>query len=136
MKFIYSKEEPTKLLHIVYRREDFRKERVDIVPEDQFIQASALKLNKGKTFKPHKHIWKSGQLTVIAQESWCVISGKVKVIFYDLNDEVLTETILNPGDISITLQGGHTYEILENDSIIYEYKTGPYEGQNKDKVFL
>jgi hypothetical protein len=28
------------------------------------------------------------------------------------------------------LYGGHTYQILEDDTIVYEYKTGPYEGQN------
>ena len=48
----------------------------------------------------------------------------------------LLEThILNAGDSSFTLEGGHTYEILEDDTLVYEYKTGPYEGQEKDKVF-
>ena len=28
------------------------------------------------------------------------------------------------------------YIILEDDTIVYEYKTGPYEGQEMDKVFL
>ena len=32
--------------------------------------------------------------------------------------------------------GGHTYEILESDTLVYEYKTGPYEGQKLDKEFI
>ena len=36
----------------------------------------------------------------------------------------------------IHVDGGHTYEILEEDTIVYEYKTGPYEGQSLDKTFL
>jgi len=43
---------------------------------------------------------------------------------------------LRPGDASFTLYGGHTYEILEDDTIVYEYKTGPYEGQKLDKTFI
>jgi hypothetical protein len=26
--------------------------------------------------------------------------------------------------------------ILENDTLVYEYKTGPYEGQALDKTFI
>ena len=36
----------------------------------------------------------------------------------------------------MTFQGGHTYEILEEDTIVYEYKTGPYKGQANDKEFI
>ena len=35
-------------------------------------------MEEGKTFKPHKHIWKNRTRDVIAQESWVVIQGKVK----------------------------------------------------------
>ena len=44
--------------------------------------------------------------------------------------------MLNVGDCSITLGGGHNYLILEHDTLVYEYKTGPYKGQKLDKVFL
>ena len=65
-----------------------------------------------------------------------VISGLVKVFFYDLDDALLYTTKLKPGDASITLEGGHTYEILSDETLVYEYKTGPYQGQALDKVFL
>jgi hypothetical protein len=55
--------------------------------------------------------------------------GSVKCIFYDIDDSIIATPILKAGDASFTLYGGHTYQILEDDTIVYEYKTGPYEGQ-------
>ena len=92
-------------------------------------------MQKGQTFKAHKHIFHE-KTTNIAQESWIVIKGSVKCIFYDLDDTIIAEPVLFPGDCSMTFQGGHTYLILEDDTVVYEYKTGPYQGQEKDKVFL
>lgn len=136
MEKIYSKVEPDKLLHIVNRLSDI-KGRNDVVPEDNFIQCATLKMENNKTFKPHKHIEKDRHYTKqIAQESWVVISGKVKCKFYDIDDTLISEPILEPGDASFTLYGGHTYEILEDNTVVYEYKTGPYEGQSLDKVFI
>ena len=55
---------------------------------------------------------------------------------YDLDDKVVESVLLNPGDVSITFRGGHTYEIMKDNTLVYEYKTGPYLGQKFDKVFL
>lgn len=136
MEKIYSKVEEGKLLHIINRLSEIEK-RSEVVPENNFIQCATLKMEKGKTFSPHKHITKERTYDAqIAQESWIVIKGSVKCVFYDIDDTVIAEPILYPGDASFTLYGGHTYVILEDDTIVYEYKTGPYEGQKLDKVFL
>lgn len=136
MEKIYSKVLADKLLHVVYRVEDFDG-RQDIIPAENFIQCATLKMNDGKTFSPHKHIKKERTYKEkIAQESWVVIRGKVRCLFYDLDDTLLATPILNSGDASFTLEGGHTYEILQDDTLVYEYKSGPYEGQENDKVFL
>jgi hypothetical protein len=136
MKKIYSKVDPSKLLHIIVRKEDITQGRQDIVSEEHFIQCSILNMEEGKTFLPHKHIWKERTRNVIAQESWIVIQGSVKCIFYDLDDTIIAEPILYPGDASFTLEGGHNYLILEDNTLVYEYKTGPYEGQALDKTFI
>ena len=136
MEQIYSKVEPTKLLHIINRLQDIQG-RKEIIPENNFIQCATLQMPKDKTFPPHKHITKDRHYPEqIAQESWVVIRGSVKCILYDIDDTILTTPILKPGDASFTLYGGHTYEILEEDTIVYEYKTGPYEGQKLDKNFI
>ena len=133
---LYSKIDPTKLLHIVVKKEDMIVSREDIVPETNFIQCSRLQMEKGKTFRPHRHIWKNRTKNVIAQESWIVIQGSVKCILYDIDDTIIVEPILKPGDASFTLEGGHNYIILEDNTLVYEYKTGPYEGQSFDKTFI
>jgi len=134
---IYSKINPELLLHVVNRVEDIIG-RKDIIPEQNFIQCATLHMNKGKTFAPHYHIKKERSYKEqIAQESWVVISGKVKCYFYDIDNKTVLETpILKPGDASFTLEGAHTYEILENNTVVYEFKTGPYEGQELDKVII
>ena len=132
MNKIYSK--TGVLLHMVVRKSDFIDGRLDLIDPENFIQCSALKLPKDTTFKPHKHIWKNRTRDVIAQESWIVISGSVKCVFYDLDNTVINESILYPGDASFTLQGGHNYIILEDGTLIMEYKTGPFEGTENDKV--
>jgi cupin fold WbuC family metalloprotein len=140
MEIIYSKVEEGRILHMVKRLSEIESQegnRTDIVDADQFIQCSALKFKDGHTFRPHKHIYKSRAYEKqIAQESWVVIRGSVKCIFYDLDDSIIAMPVLKAGDASFTLGGGHNYLILEDDTIIYEYKTGPYEGQKFDKVFL
>lgn len=136
MEKVYSIIDPDKLLHIIVRKKDLIPGRVEVVPEDQFIQCALLNMEEGKTFKPHKHIWKERTRNIIAQESWIVIQGRVKCILYDIDDQILYTPTLFPGDASFTLEGGHTYEILEDDTLVYEYKTGPYEGQALDKTFI
>lgn len=141
MEKIYSNVDKDKLLHIVCRISDIDNqidvERVDVIDADNFLQCSTLKMSKGRTFKPHKHIHKERHhLNQIAQESWVIIRGSVKCIFYDIDDTIIAEPILYAGDASFTLLGGHNYEILEDDTVVYEYKTGPYEGQKQDKQFL
>ena len=135
MKKIYSKIQPNKLLHIVTSVDEIKSGRIDVVPEDEYLQLAILKMNKGKTFLPHKHIIKE-KITDIAQESWLVYEGKVKCTFYDLDDSILDEPIIEKGGISITLRGGHNYLIMSDNTTVLEYKTGPYLGQEFDKQFI
>jgi cupin fold WbuC family metalloprotein len=136
MQNIYSKVDTNKLLHVIVRKEEMTKGRSEIIPADNFIQCSMLNLDNGHTFRPHKHIWKERTRNVIAQESWVVIQGSVRCTFYDIDDTVIEEVVLTSGDSSFTLEGGHNYLILEDNTLVYEYKTGPYEGQENDKRFL
>ena len=134
MEKIFSKVQPGTLLHLIYRQSEVEG-RTNIAPENEFLQLASLKMKQGQTFKAHKHIIVE-KSTNIAQESWLVIKGSVKCIFYDLDDSLIAEPILYPGDCSMTFRGGHNYLIMEDETIVYEYKTGPYLGIEMDKVFL
>lgn len=133
---IYSRIEPTKILHIIVRKRDVQPGRTDIVEPQEFIQCAALRLPKDTTFKAHKHLERTRSELYRPQESWAVITGLVEVILYDIDDSLLHTDMLEPGDISITICAGHTYKILAENTLVYEYKTGPYRGQETDKVFI
>jgi hypothetical protein len=131
---IISKVKPGLVLHRVFDIDELNSQRLDISEPNQFLQVAALKLTKGKKFRAHKHIpcYKEHTTT---QESWVVLSGRVKAFYYDLDDTLISEVILDAGSVSITYAGGHNYECLV-DALVYEFKTGPYEGVEKDKVFV
>lgn len=136
MKKLISKIDNT-ILHIIYKQNQRKNERIELVDDEQYIQASIINCSKGKTFAAHKHLYKDINLeNIITQEAWVIISGSVEVTYYDLDDSKLDSVILNKGDLTITLFGGHSYEILDNDTVIYEFKTGPYLGTEKDKVYI
>lgn len=135
MRYIYSKIDPLLLLHIVNKQSEISEIRSDMTPDNEFLQVSCFKLNSGKTFKAHRHI-ENLRNSTITQESWIITKGKIKAFLYDIDDTILEEVVLESGDCSITLRGGHNYLCLEDDTLVYEYKIGPYNGQDKDKVFI
>lgn len=136
MKKIYSKIKKKTLLHIFFRPTT-KNQRINISAENEFMQLCYLNLSKNNKFLPHKHFWKkNNQKKRIVQESWVLIKGSAKVTYYDLNEKILTSKTLKPGDISITFEGGHKLDVLKNNTIIYEHKNGPYEGQKKDLRYL
>ena len=136
MKKIFSKVKKNKLLHLVFSPSK-KSNRINVCDDKEFLQFCFLKMNKSSKFSPHKHIWKkNSQKRRIVQESWVVIKGLAKVTFFDLNNRKLISKTLKPGELSITFEGGHQIEILKNNTIVYEFKTGPYEGRKKDLVYI
>lgn len=59
--------------------------------------------------------------------------GKVKATIYDLDKAFLKEVIINDGGCLVLYHGGHSLTCLEENTIFYEIKTGPYYGYENDK---
>lgn len=133
---VYSRIDPTQILHIINRRRDIQPGRVDLVEAGEMLQVAAMRMVKHTTFKAHKHIPKLLPVKRVTQETWIIISGTVQVYLYDLDDSLLHTDVLETGDSSITLEGGHNYKILSDDAVVYECKSGPYSGQETDKMFI
>ena len=132
---IYSKQLPELVLFVVHTIGNVGKvERVDLTDKGEFLQCAISEIREGQTFKPHKH--QPCQKTVyITQEAWVMIDGRMEVKLYDINDSYLETVILNSGDCLITFYGGHEYKCLRATTA-YEFKNGPYFGQEYDKVFI
>ena len=129
---VYSQIDSDKLILSVLRYEDISKYRTDICPDEEYLQISGRKIEKGFKSPAHKHL-PIKRTTEITQEAWIVLKGCVKGTFYDLDDSVLYETELYHGDVIVLFRGGHSLEVLEEDTIFYEFKTGPYYGIEADK---
>jgi len=122
------------LLHIYFNSDSLVGNRIDISPDEEYLQVSCLSLQNGKTFDAHQHLENIRKITM-TQESWVVVKGRVKVYYYDTDGELITTKELEAGDCTITFRGGHNYECLD-DALVYEFKNGPYLGKSKDKELL
>ena len=132
MEKIYSKIDSNKLILSILRYNEISEYRADICPDEEYLQISGRKLKKGFKAKAHKHI-PIERKTNITQEAWIVFEGCIKGTFYDLDDSFLYETEIRKGDVIVLFRGGHGFEVLEEDTIWYEFKTGPYFGVDADK---
>lgn len=132
---VWSKVEPGNLLHQFFNSQYENDCRTDLCSDDEYLQVACIAANSGTKYRPHRHI-ALNRKTDITQEVWIVVAGCARVTYYDLDGSVLRVQPLFQGNCSITFRGGHSYEILEDGTIIFEVKNGPYYGQVKDKVFL
>tara|TARA_R110001592_G_scaffold337626_1_gene624389 strand:- start:2507 stop:2917 length:411 start_codon:yes stop_codon:yes gene_type:complete len=132
---VHSKIEPDTLIAIVNRFDDISEYRTDLSPPEEFLQGCARKISKSVQVPAHKHIGIVRE-TTITQESWIIHKGSVRVAYYDIDDSFLLETDLHEGDCAILYRGGHSLEVLEDNTIFYEFKTGPYFGVDADKENL
>ena len=136
MKKVFSKIKKKKLLHIIFNNSK-KNSRINISPEKEFLQACFLPMKKNQQIKPHAHFWKKNlNKRRIVQEVWVVMAGKAQITLYDLDNKVILRKVLNTGDFSITFEGAHKIMSLSNKTIVYEFKTGPYEGKKKDLKYL
>lgn len=120
-----------KLLSIIIRTQ-FEKDGIEFFTPDDFSQQLAyMKRPEGYAIPPHVHnaVPREVQFT---QEVLFIKSGKVRVDFYDNEQNYLESHILNPGDVILLAHGGHGFVMLEESEII-EVKQGPYAGE-KDKT--
>jgi hypothetical protein len=76
------------------------------------------------------------KVATTTQEAWVILDGKVEGTFYDLDDSLLCSLEISDGDCVVIYRGGHSLKILDDDTILYEFKNGPYYGVKKDKTYI
>ena len=108
------------------------KKRLDLTPEDSFLQVCYLNLQKDISVQPHLHL-KNLKKNTKSSEAWILMSGSIEATFFDIDKSKLYKTILRKGDISVLFNGGHSFKSLTNNTKIFEIKNGPYLGSHKEK---
>ena len=68
------------------------------------------------------------------QEVLIIRKGKIKVNLFGENKEFVCDRILKSGDIILLCGGGHSFEMLEETSMI-EVKQGPFAGDGDKTRF-
>ena len=135
MKEIYSRLNPNKLLHRINHL-DTNIDKKKLNKNNDFISVESLIIYNENIHLhyPNQNFLKYDYL--ITQECWIVLSGSIKITLYDLNDTILHQDVLQSWDYSITFEGGHEFITLEEDTIIQEYKNGPYKGSMMDLEYF
>ena len=88
----------------------------------------------GRVIESHVHnpVRREVQLT---QETLFIRRGRLRVDFYDDQQNYLESRILEAGDAVLLVQGGHGFEVLE-DLEMFEVKQGPYTGDQDKTRFV
>ena len=121
MESLFSDKEKGVLLHVVFKKEDFSEPRVNLSPDEEYMQTCCLVFPLGREVPPHKHI-ESEKTTKITQETVIVIGGELEAEYYDLDNRFLKKIILKEGDCSVTFRGGHSFRAIKENTKIYEVK--------------
>ena len=113
-------------------RAAYKKEGIEFFTNDEDSQQLGY-MNRPKDYiiAPHRHNLVPREVH-LTQEVLYIKSGKVRVDFFDNNQEYVSSSILQMGDVILLSDGGHGFKMIENSEII-EIKQGPYCGE-QDKV--
>jgi mannose-6-phosphate isomerase-like protein (cupin superfamily) len=100
-------------------------------PNDLSQQLAYMRHPPGKVIDPHVHNPVSRNVHY-TQEVLFIKKGRLRVDFYDNDQQYLESRILESGDVILLATGGHGFEVLDEVEMI-EVKQGPYAG-DQDKT--
>lgn len=100
-------------------------------PNDLSQQLAYMRHPAGKRIDSHVHnpVLRHVHFT---QETLLIKRGKLRVDFFNNQQEYLESRILEEGDVILLIEGGHGFEVLE-ELEMFEVKQGPYT-DDKDKT--
>jgi mannose-6-phosphate isomerase-like protein (cupin superfamily) len=100
-------------------------------PDDLSQQLAYMRHPTGKIIQPHVHnpVPREVEYT---QEVLFIKKGRLRVDFYNDQQDYLESRLLEAGDVILLVTGGHGFEVVEEIEMI-EVKQGPYVGE-KDKT--
>ena len=120
-----------KSLALIIRSTYLKKKGINFFTDNNLSQQVAfMNHRKNHTIQPHLHRKRLRKI-YDTMEVLIILSGSLKVDFYNDKKKYLFSNKVNKNDILILLTSGHGFKILKNCKFI-EVKQGPYN-PNKDK---
>jgi len=89
-------------------------------------QLACMSYLAGKIIPAHTHNTVRREV-FYTQEALFIRKGRVRIDFYNRQQQYQTSRVLGPGDVILLISGGHGFEVLEDLNMV-EVKQGPYAG--------
>ena len=119
------------LVAIVFKYSDLQSGTKFYTEKDLPIQFASMQRSKGEVVKIHTHN-KRKSFIENTTEILVIKSGNLKISLIGEDKQFISEVELNSNDIIILYRGYHGISFLE-DTIMFEFKQGPYLEQNCKK---
>ncbi len=103
-------------------------------PHEFSQQLAYMRHPSGKMISPHVHQPALREVKY-TQEVLFIRQGKLRVDFYDNQQNYLESHVLSTGDVILLITGGHGFEVLEEVEMV-EVKQGPYLGADDKTHFV
>lgn len=120
------------ILAVIIKEGSWDKGLSFVSADSDYQQVGFWNYDKGKVLQAHTHLL-SPREVLKTQEVIVMKQGSMRTDIYGKDEKLLTSLVLKAGDIGIFLEGGHGYEILEDNTLVLEIKNGPYVGADKDR---
>ena len=115
-------------------RSSYHKDGIEFFTPDTYSQQIGyMNRPQGYIIPPHVHNPVPREVH-FTNEVLFIKSGKLRIDFYEDDQNYLESRILYQGDVVLLACGGHGLEMLEASEII-EVKQGPYAGENDKTRF-
>ena len=109
--------------------------RTNLTEPDQIIQASLIKMTEFQSVSRHEHLPIERHTTGTA-EGWLVLNGSFEAEIFDIDQTSLGKYLLRKFDMILMFNGGHSLNATKKNSIMFEFKNGPFKGSDSDKIYF
>lgn len=109
--------------------------RVNLTEPDKIIQASLINMSRFESVPNHRHL-PIERHTTGTGEGWLVLNGSFEVEIFDINQSRLGKYLLKKYDMILMFNGGHSLHATKKNSILFEFKNGPFKGSDSDKIYF
>lgn len=109
--------------------------RINLTELSQIIQASLIKMTRFQSVPKHEHL-PIERYTTGTGEGWLVLNGSFEAEIFDIDQTSLGKYLLKKFDIILMFNGGHSLYATKKNSVIFEFKNGPFKGSDSDKIYF
>ena len=120
------------ITYAIIIKTQYNPEETEFVTEKEYLQQIGFIVkNKGDVIPSHRHK-PSQRIIEKTTETLFVKKGKIEYQIFNNDRNLISNGLLDTGDIITLLDGGHGFNIIE-DAILIEVKQGPFISTKIDK---